>query len=249
MSRVLVIDGDLAVRTAVETALRYHGYDVTGADDGHSGFAAAELLPFDLIIVDLFMPGMGGLASIRRLNATAPLIPVIALSGFCFRTSTSPAPDFLAMATKLGAASTLHKPFGAQELLAIVEACLTQVPPQPLVIPLAEAIAPTSDSPLPGDIELPAHLIPPEASVPANPAPFLPELPIPPLVSSEPTASTPAPTDIPPEVAPLARPELAEAARSGGAHDAAGPALAAVPPETAVPASPSPASDPAGLPH
>ena len=246
MSRVLVIDGDLAVRTAVETALRYHGYDVTGADDGHSGFAAAETLPFDLIIVDIFMPGMDGLASIKRLNEAAPSVPVIALSGFSFRTSSSPAPDFLAMATKLGAAGTLQKPFGAQELLAIVEGCLT-VPPQPLVIP-AEAIAPTTDIPLPGDIELPAHLVPPEASVPGSPSPLIPDLPIPPLVSSEPTA-TPAPTDIPPEVAPLVRPELAEAARSGGAHDSAGPALAAVPPDTPVPPSPSPASDPAGLPN
>jgi DNA-binding NtrC family response regulator len=67
---------------------------------------------------------MDGLETIRAFNKHAPAVPVIAISGFLFRDSATPAPDFLAMATKLGAAYSLHKPFRPKELLRVVEACL-----------------------------------------------------------------------------------------------------------------------------
>ena len=124
MARVLVIDDDAAVRTAITTVLEHHGLEVVAADDGHSGIEAIQQQKFDIVIVDIFMPGMDGLESIRAFKRYAPSVPVIAISGFLFRDSSRPAPDFLAMATKLGAAYSLHKPFRAPELLRLVESCL-----------------------------------------------------------------------------------------------------------------------------
>jgi CheY-like chemotaxis protein len=228
MSRVLVIDGDLAVNTAVETTLELYGYDVTVAEDSRSGLAAAEQSRFDLIIVDIFMPGMDGLASIRRLKELAPSVPVVALSGFCFRNSAGPAPDFLAMAAKLGAAGSLQKPFAARELLNIVSASLTGGTPEPLLIPLPKTPDATGANTLLGDIEVPANIASSEPRAPGHPARPQNIVPMPPLTLSEPT-SVPA-ESVPAEVASL-------------------PALPIQSPDAAAPASPSPASEPAGPPN
>jgi CheY-like chemotaxis protein len=126
MQHILVIDDDNAVRAAVKAVLAREGYDVTAAEDGRSGLAAIDTHLYDLIIVDIFMPGMDGLEAIRRIKQHAPLVPIIAISGFLFRDSSVPAPDFLTMATKLGAAGGLHKPFRPHELLAAVRTCLAQ---------------------------------------------------------------------------------------------------------------------------
>jgi CheY-like chemotaxis protein len=126
MQRILVIDDDQAVRVAIKVVLEREGFDVTLAEDGRSGLAAIDARVYDLILVDIFMPGMDGLEAIRRIKQHARLVPIIAISGFLFRDSSVPAPDFLTMATKLGAAGSLHKPFRPHELLAAVRACLAQ---------------------------------------------------------------------------------------------------------------------------
>jgi CheY-like chemotaxis protein len=142
MARVLVIDDDASVRTAIVTVLEHQGLDVIAVEDGQSGIEAVQRQKFDVIIVDIFMPGLDGLESIRAFKRHAPAVPVIAISGFMFRDSTRPAPDFLAMATKLGAAYSLHKPFRVPELLRLVEACLA---PPPAAANAAARSAITSD--------------------------------------------------------------------------------------------------------
>src|SRR5882672_7090448 len=101
MARILVVDDDKAVRTAIQMVLEHQGFDVVVAEDGSSGIAAIQGEKFEVVIVDIFMPGMDGLETIRMFNRHAPSVPVIAISGFLFRDSSHPAPDFLAMATKL----------------------------------------------------------------------------------------------------------------------------------------------------
>src|SRR5918996_3355506 len=78
-----------------------------------------------ILVVDIFMPGMDGLETIRLFNNHAPEVPVIAISGFMFRDSGKPAPNFLSMATKLGAAYSLAKPFRPKDLMQAVACCLT----------------------------------------------------------------------------------------------------------------------------
>jgi CheY-like chemotaxis protein len=104
MPRVLVVDDDKAIRSVIKTVLELEGFDVVVAEDGRRGIAAIQSHNFDVVIVDIFMPGMDGLETIRVFNRHAPSVPVIAISGFLFRDSSIPAPDFLSMATKLGAA-------------------------------------------------------------------------------------------------------------------------------------------------
>jgi CheY-like chemotaxis protein len=124
MPRILVVDDDLSVRVATQTLLEREGYDVVVADSGRNGIEAITSASFDAVIVDIFMPGMDGLDTIKAFNRQAPGVPVIAMSGFMFRNSSAPAPDFLGMSTKLGAAYSLHKPFRPGELIKAIESCL-----------------------------------------------------------------------------------------------------------------------------
>jgi len=119
MARILVIDDDEAIRTVVTLLLSQKGHVVESAKNGRQGFQAAEDRNFDLLIVDIFMPEMDGLETIRLLRTAMPYLPVIVISG-----SNAAMPDFLSMATKLGAIESLRKPFRPNELLEIVDMCL-----------------------------------------------------------------------------------------------------------------------------
>ena len=124
MTRVLVVDDDPMVCTAIEIYLERYGFEVTIADGGETGLRALEDSSFDLMIVDIFMPHMRGFESIRIFHERAPAIPLVAMSGYAFANLDSPAPDFLRMALELGAARCLRKPFTPAALLTVINECL-----------------------------------------------------------------------------------------------------------------------------
>jgi CheY-like chemotaxis protein len=78
------------------------------------------------MIVDIFMPHMHGFESVRLFHQRAPMVPLIAISGYVFAQNRSPAPDFLSMALDLGAARCLRKPFTPTTLLTVVYTCLAE---------------------------------------------------------------------------------------------------------------------------
>jgi CheY-like chemotaxis protein len=84
---------------------------------------------FDLLIVDIFMPGMDGFETMRLVRRSRPEIPIIVLSGHQFRSASDRGSDFLYMATKLGAVSSLEKLFRPHDLLAAVVKSLSGSPP------------------------------------------------------------------------------------------------------------------------
>jgi DNA-binding NtrC family response regulator len=89
---------------------------------------------------------MDGLETIRLVHEQRPDLPIIVMSGMSFRTGTAPAPDFLSMATKLGAVCSLKKPFRPRELLAMVAECLEKPAEGPKTAP-AEAASSSGDAP------------------------------------------------------------------------------------------------------
>ena len=123
MARVLVIDDDVSVRRTVKNILEREGHAVVLAECGHAGAQAIEAYAFDLAIVDIFMPDMDGIETIKVFHQSAPRLPIIVISGYAFRDASAPAPDFFRMAVDLGAAACLRKPFAASELIDAVRAC------------------------------------------------------------------------------------------------------------------------------
>jgi CheY-like chemotaxis protein len=124
MARILVIDDDDLVLASLRIQLESNDHVVVTADGGRAGIAMVADGQFDVVICDVFMPDMDGFETIRAIHECDPDVPVIVISGFTFRHTSVPTPDFLAMATELGAACSLRKPFRPGELMRAINSCL-----------------------------------------------------------------------------------------------------------------------------
>ena len=124
--RILVVDDDPLVADAIRAWLEYRGFEIVTADGGETGLTTLDQSAFDLMIVDIFMPHMRGFESVRVFHQQAPLVPLIAISGYVFAEQRQPAPDFLSMALELGAARCLRKPFAPATLLSAIHSCLAE---------------------------------------------------------------------------------------------------------------------------
>ena len=131
MASILVIDDDRAVLATIKILLERVGHAVEGVDNSRTGLRLLGAQSFDLLIVDIFMPRMDGFETMKLVHQSRPHIPIIVISGQQFGYSPEPTPDFLHMATRLGAVASLHKPFRPAELLATVDGILSssQSPP------------------------------------------------------------------------------------------------------------------------
>jgi len=124
LAKILIVDDDVAVQTTIRLLLERAGHCVAVASDGHNGLASVEAGNFDLLFLDIFMPGMDGLQAMRLIHQQQPLMPIIVISGRPIEPDPATGPDFLTMATKLGAIRSLQKPFKPAALLAAVADCL-----------------------------------------------------------------------------------------------------------------------------
>jgi DNA-binding response OmpR family regulator len=120
MARVLIIDDDVTLRQALTKHLEHAGHEVRQAADGNAGVRAFERHAADVVIVDIFMPGQGGLQTIGRLRREWPGVKILAMSG----TKSAGAIDVAGHATSLGADRFITKPFEATELLELIRTLL-----------------------------------------------------------------------------------------------------------------------------
>jgi len=114
---VLIVDDDVPIRRMLARTLAAEGYDVESAPDGGAALAAIERSAPDLVVLDVAMPGLDGLAVARRLRAKGLALPILLL------TARDGVPDRVA-GLDAGADDYLVKPFAAEELVARVRALL-----------------------------------------------------------------------------------------------------------------------------
>ncbi|MFF9895098.1 response regulator transcription factor [Streptomyces longispororuber] len=122
--KVLVVDDDPEVRAAVEDALTVAGHRVRGAADGQQALTAVARWEPDLVVLDVMMPVLDGLAVCRRLRAVGDRVPVLVLTAL---DAVSDRVDGL----DAGADDYLVKPFALDELVARVRALLRRAAPDP----------------------------------------------------------------------------------------------------------------------
>src|SRR5437667_2251143 len=117
MSKILIIDDEASIRTTLASILHDEGHQTTLCESGEAAIAQFVREEFDLVILDLWLPGIDGMTVLERLRAAgAP--PVIVISGHGNV-------DSAVRATRLGAYDFLEKPLSLERVLLTVNHALS----------------------------------------------------------------------------------------------------------------------------
>jgi len=121
--RILVVDDDPQIRRAMRTTLIARGYEVGDARTGEEGLAQLQSGPYDLVLLDMNMPGIGGIETCRRIRSSSE-VAIIMLT-------VSNTEKDKVDALDAGADDYVTKPFSMPELLARIRASLRRLPQLP----------------------------------------------------------------------------------------------------------------------
>jgi DNA-binding response OmpR family regulator len=121
---ILTIEDDAAIRRGIVDALAFHGFRVLESADGDDGLQKSLHAQYDLLLLDLALPGVSGMEILRQLRAARPTQPVIIL------TAKGDEEDRI-NGLKQGADDYVVKPFSVKELMARVEAVLRRSAERP----------------------------------------------------------------------------------------------------------------------
>lgn len=121
-SRILVVDDEASITEFVSYNLRREGYDVEIATDGNEAVEKALGQPFDLIVLDVMLPGINGYEVCKRIRVESA-VPVLFLSARDTEVDK-------VVGLEIGGDDYLAKPFGVRELLARVKALIRRATPE-----------------------------------------------------------------------------------------------------------------------
>jgi len=119
-ARILVVDDEASITEFVSYNLRKEGYEVAVAENGDDALALAKMHPFDLVVLDVMLPGIDGYEVCRRLRVDSS-VPVLFLSARDTELDK-------VVGLEIGGDDYLAKPFGVRELQARVKALLRRAP-------------------------------------------------------------------------------------------------------------------------
>ena len=117
MKKILIIEDDPAIRTGLKETFTTEGYNVSDAETGTKGFELAGKHDFDLIVLDLILPGKDGIEICKELRSAGVKTPIIMV------TSRKEEIDKI-LGLEIGADDYVTKPFSIRELLARVKALI-----------------------------------------------------------------------------------------------------------------------------
>jgi len=116
-ARILVVDDEKVVRWSLERDLSACGFEVTAFETGEEAIEELGRASYDLLLLDVRLPGVSGLEALRRVREARPELPVIMISAF-------PAVDAAVASLKLGAYDYITKPFDFEELRMTIQRAL-----------------------------------------------------------------------------------------------------------------------------
>ena len=114
---ILVVDDEVSITQSLDGILTDEGFEVISAKDGVSALEKIEELMPELVLLDIWMPGMDGLETLAKIKETAPTLPVVMMSGHgTIETAVK--------ATKLGAYDFIEKPLSLEKILLCIHNAL-----------------------------------------------------------------------------------------------------------------------------
>jgi DNA-binding NtrC family response regulator len=116
---ILIVDDDEAVRRSYLAALSATDCETAVAADGEQALSAMRRHPYDVVLLDLRMPGMDGLSVLRRMKQSWPESEVVIITGY-------PSVESAKEAVRLGAADYLSKPVGPDEIVITARDAITR---------------------------------------------------------------------------------------------------------------------------
>ncbi len=120
MGRILVVDDEEIVRKVVGDFLSERGHEVHTAEDAHTTFVLIGKESPDIVVLDIFLPDMGGLELLFQLKQLSPKLPILMITGLRDI-------EIARWAMQLGAYEFVTKPINLQLLLEAIEFKLAQV--------------------------------------------------------------------------------------------------------------------------
>jgi UDP-3-O-[3-hydroxymyristoyl] N-acetylglucosamine deacetylase len=123
-SKVLVVDDEAAIRQAVCEVLEDEGFSTLSAVDGHDALSKIGDYSPNIVLLDIWMPGMDGIETLKMIRSTRPEIPVIMISGHATITTA-------VKATQLGAFDFIEKPLDLCTIVSSVKRALEQAETPP----------------------------------------------------------------------------------------------------------------------
>jgi len=120
---VLVVDDEFVLRKALRTSLTASGFTVEEARNGEEALGAVRQQPFDLVLLDINMPGIGGIEACRKIRDLAPQTGIVMIT-------VRDAENDKVTALEAGADDYITKPFRLRELVARLRAVLRRIHPE-----------------------------------------------------------------------------------------------------------------------
>jgi len=118
-TRILVVDDDKVVRQSYQRSLESISSNVEAAGDGEEALQTMERNPFDVVLLDLRMPGQDGMSVLRTIKQKWPDSEVVIITGY-------PTVDSAKEAVRLGAYDYLAKPVGPQDVIDVTDGARTR---------------------------------------------------------------------------------------------------------------------------
>ena len=132
-ARILIIDDEAAIRDSLETLLTLEGFQVSLAPDGSAGLDLLTRSNYDLLLLDLALPGESGIDLLPRIKSAAPAVPVIMITAYG---TVGNVVD----AIQAGAANFVQKPWDNEKLLADMRAAIGRSRAEQEVVHLKRAL-------------------------------------------------------------------------------------------------------------
>jgi DNA-binding NtrC family response regulator len=119
MAKILIVDDEIDLGYLLGTILKLEGYQIASVFDGYQAIEEAKKTHYDLVLMDIRLPGMNGVETFIQIKKIDPDVRVVMMTGFSVE-------DLIEVAIKEGAYACIHKPFDLQKVIGLIKKIIAE---------------------------------------------------------------------------------------------------------------------------